>query len=159
MYGVCFCGGAPGLFTQVQARFDAETSIPHMRGGMLNATTPLSVVQQLQAMGVPAEFANAAAARHPDCINSALDWACDSERRHCSARVDSTALPHVPTPPRSWGQLLAPVRDVEVVDLDTVKFACGFCRLDVAWASVFEDMTQRQFFKTSNDLVSKLACS
>ena len=99
--------------------FDAETSIPHMRGGMLNATTPLSVVQQLQAMGVPAALANAAAARHPDCINSALDWACDSERRHCSARVDSTALPHVPTPPRSWGQLLAPVRDVEVVDLDT----------------------------------------
>lgn len=119
VYGVCLCGGALGLFTQVQASYDAETSIPHMRGGMLNAPTPLSVVQQLQAMGVPAALANAAAARHPDCINSALDWACDSERRHCSARVDSTALARVPTPPRSWGQLLVPQLDNEVVDLDT----------------------------------------
>eukprot|EP00434_Breviolum_minutum_P028258 symbB.v1.2.024998.t1/scaffold2404.1/size80018/2 len=92
VYGVCFCGGAPGLLTQVQSSFDAETSIPHMHGGMFNATTPLSVVQQLQAMGVPAALANAAAARHPNCINSDLDWASDSERRHCGARVDSTAL-------------------------------------------------------------------
>ena len=89
-----------------------DGAVPRMVGAGLSPRSPQpeassAMLAILLSFDLPYPLAQAAAARHPQDVNAALDWACSSERRHTHARnaqdrIDLTTPPASPGAAHSW---------------------------------------------------------
>ena len=127
-------------FTRSQRR-SRSRNLPRMDGAGLTpeACSLDEMVAVLLSLDVPLSVARDAAARYPNNIDSALDWACSSDRRHNRARSSSPMTIDLSTPPRASASTSVPAcarPRVAGMSPDMISFQPGLSPLPSNGASL-----------------------